>query len=502
MTGGAFLAAATMTTGPVLSASPAGADIIDAVLDPVVQNIVNVTSEALAAAPLDPGSDLSSLWSTDPLVALPSLPIDPSPLPSATADLTSVLHAAANPASVIAGPIEAAVYPVIYELGEDWITSPLGQFYDQSINAPALLLFGRDLIGNGAPGAPGVPDDPTGGAGGPGGILFGDGGAGGAGYGSGAGGPGGDAGLIGNGGAGGLGGADGGAGGAGGLGGLLLGYVGAHGVQGAESPDAVSLQVIDGTEPVVYISVDDGPRVPVLVDTGSSGLVIPLHDIGTQNLGAPTGYGVSGYSGGLTYDYTTYQATVNFGNGIVTAPTSIDVPTSASPESFQHYVAADGVVGVLGIGPNAEGPGPSIVTTALPGDLSAGVLIDESQGVLQFGPNPLTPLVSVSGAPITSLEVSIDGGTPVTVTGAIDSGGVYGTIPASVVGGPGTVPAGTLISVDTSSGQPLYSYTTTATDGPTVTSEDLLNTGSIPFSQYPVYISNSPIGVGTTVFDD
>ncbi len=87
----------------------------------------------------------------------------------------------------------------------------------------------------------------------------------------------------------------------------------------------------------------------------------------------------------------------------------------------------------------------------------------------------------------------------------IDSGGVYGTIPSSLLGtgqNSGIVPAGTTISVYTSDGQTLlYSYTTTATNGPSVTSGGIMNTGYIPFQQQPVYISYNPSAVGTTFFD-
>jgi hypothetical protein len=51
--------------------------------------------------------------------------------------------------------------------------------------------------------------------------------------------------------------------------------------------------------------------------------------------------------------------------------------------------------------------------------------------------------------------------------------------------------------------QELYSYTTTATNSPSVTfySWDAMNTGFEPYSQGPVYIDYSPSGAGTTVFD-
>lgn len=265
----------------------------------------------------------------------------------------------------------------------------------------------------------------------------------------------------------------------------------------------VPLRVNTSTEPVIDISVNGGPTKAVLVDTGSNGLVIGIQDIGLRHLGWPTGFGVSGYSGGLTYIYAKFNTTVNFGNGIVTGPTSVDVAILSFPEPFHRYVAPAGAVGVLGIGPNAAGPGPSSPIAALPGDLSDGVLIDEQHGVLEFGPNPLPARVSVAGAPNTSLKVQVGDGPLESVTAAIDSGGVYGTIPSSVIGGSqlsGGLPAGTVISVYTDDGQTLlYSYTIDATNSPTVTSDDVLNTGNEPFAQGPVYIAYS--GNGTTIFD-
>ena len=86
----------------------------------------------------------------------------------------------------------------------------------------------------------------------------------------------------------------------------------------------VPLTMYAGTEPIVYISVDGGPRVPVLVDTGSSGLVISSSAVGS-GLGTATGSGTGAYSGGLTYDYNTYNATVDFGNGVTTVPTAVNV---------------------------------------------------------------------------------------------------------------------------------------------------------------------------------
>jgi hypothetical protein len=80
--------------------------------------------------------------------------------------------------------------------------------------------------------------------------------------------------------------------------------------------------------------------------------------------------------------------------------------------NLSQFFAPDGVVGVLGVGPNAGGPGPSVPTQALPGTLGQGVLINESVAnpYLEFGPNTGTPIATLTGAPITNLEISVNGG--------------------------------------------------------------------------------------------
>jgi hypothetical protein len=371
-----------------------------------------------------------------------------------------------------------------------------------AVFTPVRDLLGRPLIGNGATGAPGQP-------GGAGGLLYGNGGTGGAGNAPGmAGGAGGAAGLIGSGGTGGAGG-PGGFGGPGGRGGLLFGNAGAFGQVGSGVQSATApLQINSITEPVTYVSINGGPGVPVLVDTGSTGLVIPLKDIGglpgLLHLGLPVGVGTGGYSGGLTYFYVKFDATLNFGNGIVTGATPVDVVVASFPGSFNSFVSPDGATGILGIGANASGPNTISPLTALPSNMNQGVLINETatNPYLQFGPNPLPAGPSTLGAPVSSLKVSINGGPQTYVPGAfIDSGGVYGTIPTSVVGNIGSVPAGTDIKVYNTNNELLYEYTTNATNGPTVVSDGSMNTGYAPFSLHPVYISYSPSGTGTTVID-
>lgn len=285
---------------------------------------------------------------------------------------------------------------------------------------------------------------------------------------------------------------------------------------------SIPLQM-NGTAPVVDLAIGSGPNIPVLADTGSEGLVVPWYAVGLQNLfnlGAPIGSGIASYGGSpadpnIDMFYLEYPETVNFGDGIVTAPTTVDLELFAFPASLSHllnfnawsleaYLASAHADGILGVGADGIGPGPSSVITALPGDLNEGVLINETAGYLEFGPNPLPVYTSVLGAPISNLEVSVGGGGTVPVQAAIDSGGVYGTMPLSILtsGQLGhELSAGTAISVYTGDGQFLYSYTTNSTDGPIISSDNTMNTGYAPFQAYPVYISYSPNGVGTTAFD-
>ena len=280
------------------------------------------------------------------------------------------------------------------------------------------------------------------------------------------------------------------------------------GAVGAPANVSVPLQIVGGTEPVAHISVNGGKSVPVLVDTGSTGLVIPLQDIGIKSLGFPTGIGLGGYSGGIDYIFLTFNAPVNFGNGVVSAPTAINVPIISWPVSiqaaltngwtFSSYFANDGVVGVLGVGANAGGPSYSTPTTALAGGLSNGVLINEPANTLTFGPAPtgLTELGSVSGSPIGNLLISTDGGVHTTsITSFVDSGGVYGTIPSNV-----GWQQGDTITVYDSAHNKLYSYTPTADIAPTVIpAGETANTGYYPFSQMPIYTDYTVYG-GQTIF--
>lgn len=316
--------------------------------------------------------------------------------------------------------------------------------------------------------------------------------------------------------------------------GWVYGAPGAAAETGAAGPDTalttatVPLVVQDGTEPVVDISVGGGASVPVLVDTGSAGLVMPIWDIGWQGItGLPTNFGLGSYSGGMSYFYATLPTTVSFGQDMATgqdipvADTSINAVLFAFPTNLTCLLSGcwdinsflgptTTAVGILGIGPNAIGPTPDAIPTAdLPGDLGHGVLIDQANGTMTFGDNPLTDGTVVLGSPNALLGVQITppGGTPGDITqvnAIIDSGGVYGTMPASVAnaagisGTSGDLPVGTEVSIYNAAGQLLYSYTVDSTNSPTIFSgTGSMNTGNIPFAQQPIYTSYV---AGNTIF--
>ena len=182
--------------------------------------------------------------------------------------------------------------------------------------------------------------------------------------------------------------------------------------------------------------------MPVIVDTGSVGLIVPPQDVNLASLEPVTGHGSGTYGSGTQLEthvtWDTYNATVDFGKGIVTAPTKIAVVTSVNGTSSPEALAK--APAFMGIGVNSGGPGTNPVT-ALPGDLSQGVLLNAPLGEMEFGPNPLPGYASLPGLPIAAVGVQFDNGTVESASGVhlpdflnpsrswIDSGAVDGVIP-------------------------------------------------------------------------
>jgi PE-PGRS C-terminal aspartyl peptidase-like domain len=276
----------------------------------------------------------------------------------------------------------------------------------------------------------------------------------------------------------------------------------------------IPITVMEGTEPTVQATVDGAPTT-LLVDTGSSGLVIPETDLGSNSLtqlenlislGMPSSIGESGYSGGVQYFYLEYNdVPTDYGNGALdtTGPVDVEIysynpsdPLSfLTNNAFQTFDQDNDVTGVLGIGDNTAGPTES----PFQADGYPGVLVDINPqgtgGDLIVSPtNPDTPIngdSTVSGAPISSLYETVSnggmvsGGSP--VSDDVDSGGVYGTIPSTLAS---DVQPGSVITVYSSQGgTELYQYTVgSAGEEPTSTSGTSIDSGVLPFVGTPVYI--------------
>jgi hypothetical protein len=272
--------------------------------------------------------------------------------------------------------------------------------------------------------------------------------------------------------------------------------------------DVIPLTVQEGTEPTVDVSVDGSTPEATLVDTGSSGLLVPINDLSlTQlfDLGFPTGINAVSFSGGIEAFYLEYNdAAVGYGDGAVTTTnTPLDVeffsfPTSfsaGSPLDFQQFLADNASPGgILGIGDSGEtGPGTSPFEAAG----VSGVTVDAPQGELVVGSNAGTPIETLNGAaiPLNNLTETVTNSSGAVIgTGSVsddvDSGGVFGTIPSSLVGNSGSVPDGDTITVSDGN-TVLYSYTV-ANDGvhesPTVVSGTSIDSGFAPYSEEPIFI--------------
>ncbi len=226
-------------------------------------------------------------------------------------------------------------------------------------------------------------------------------------------------------------------------------------------------------------AIDGGSTMPVLVDTGSSGLVVPYTDLGSNffsqlealyTLGSPTGISESGYSGGVDFYYLTYDnVPVSYADGLSTdGPVEIEV-YSWNPSDFSSYftndafqgflTSNDSAGGILGIGDNVSGGAGTS-----PFDSLGSALVDLKHGDLVIGgSNPYSVLDTFSGNGSTDSDltetVTTNLGAPVgsaTVDNDLDSGGVYGTIPSTISSN--TLAQGDIVTVSDGT-KVLYSYT-------------------------------------------
>jgi len=270
----------------------------------------------------------------------------------------------------------------------------------------------------------------------------------------------------------------------------------------------------------VNASIDGGSSVPLLVDTGSSGLVVPYTDLGSNylsqlealfNLGAPTGISESGYSGGVDYIYLTYNnVPVDYAGGLSTSgPVDVEIyswdPSNFGSyftnDAFQGFLTDNSVQGILGVGPVTGGP------TTSPFESFGNVTVDIPNHELIVGGSPVAG-TSLVGAPSSTDYISIDGGALQQVSNDVDSGGVTGTIPASLLtsseynSSTDLVNPGTTISLysDSAGKDLLYTYTVTPTNDPYVVSGSTMDSGVEPFLLGPISMSYLPSGTGATTF--
>jgi hypothetical protein len=273
--------------------------------------------------------------------------------------------------------------------------------------------------------------------------------------------------------------------------------------------DVIPLSVQEGTEPTVDVSVDGSAPAATLVDTGSSGLLVPINDLSlTQlfDLGFPTGINSVSFSGGIDAFYLEYgDATVAYGDAAATTTTNtpIDVeffsfPTSfsaGSPLDFQQFLSDDDSPGgILGIGASGEtGPGAGPFEAAG----VSGVTVDVPQHELVLGSNagtPIEPALTGAATPTSTLTetVTTSTGTPVgsaTVSDDVDSGGVFGTIPSSIDSS--ALADGDIVKVFDGTTL-LYQYTVEDNgldNAPTAVSGTSIDSGFAPFSTEPIFIS-------------
>ncbi|MGB3892904.1 MAG: hypothetical protein WA942_01460, partial [Mycolicibacter sinensis] len=166
----AALSAAVLATTPVLTAAPAQADW-DWAID---------FAEPMAAAPAA-GTDLGSLMT---IAQTWVDQLDPSThtLLSGVIDAVSG-WAGPGQAFDLAAWFDQLLYAPLHAGLQEWLAGPFGEFSAVLINAPFVMLFGRDLIGDGIDGFDGANTSLFGqwggfGDAGDGGFLFGNGGAG------------------------------------------------------------------------------------------------------------------------------------------------------------------------------------------------------------------------------------------------------------------------------------------------------------------------------------
>lgn len=234
---------------------------------------------------------------------------------------------------------------------------------------------------------------------------------------------------------------------------------------------------------VVTIRVGGGPPVPVQLDTGSTGLVVLSSAVG------PAGHRTSqraaiGYaSGTVTGQIATGSVTIG---GLTTKSSTAFVEVPPNARSVAHLHNAMGVDGIMGIGmANGESPAfPYSPLLQLPSPYWQGVTVQVAQsgaGSLTIGPVqapagavslpmlPAAPSTYPNGVPAYQKDPdmcwSAGAGAPNCAATDMDLGAPQplfgpGTLPGAQVVDSSVIAPGTQVSATTSSGTPIWSFTT------------------------------------------
>jgi predicted aspartyl protease len=271
----------------------------------------------------------------------------------------------------------------------------------------------------------------------------------------------------------------------------------------SEPSDTVSIPLTvsrssDGARVIVQASVGGGPTVPMLLDTGSSGVVVASSALG-PDAQAGTDTTQIPYIG-VTMTGTVAQATVTMGSLTTPAPIAVIDVTGATcgtdgdhPESCEVASAfGDGVQGIIGIG-LSDGPSPAspdfspLLQMAAPYDEGFTVELPASgsgAGSLIVGPVDApsgavsVPLVASTsptypnGATAWAKDVQLCwtvgsangcGATDLDI-GSTDAMLAPSAIPGLPTGSKGEVASGHELTVaQTEGGTPLWSFTTGST---------------------------------------
>jgi hypothetical protein len=276
---------------------------------------------------------------------------------------------------------------------------------------------------------------------------------------------------------------------------------------------SLPITIAEDTEPTVTATVG-GASTTLLVDSGSSGLVVPLStlDGGSTNLftefetlfnlGTPTNFGESGYSGGVQYFYLDYNEPVDYtstaGQTIdTTAPVEVEVysynPSDLTSlftnNAFQNFDTSNEVTGILGIGTTGTGgAGESPIEAAGYQGVTVDLTQPEKVLTLDATPNTTGTAFTANGSTVGGLTetVTTSSGQLVgssSIADDFDSGGVYGTIPSSISSS--TLAQGDIVKVYEGNTE-LYQYvvgtdSNGTNESPTVVSGTSIDSGVEPF---------------------